>query len=73
MRSGFHHVRVEMLAHEGGIAVAETPVGSSSASLASRPAILDAGTIGLRVRRAATPFPERFRAIRSAAAPQPDA
>jgi len=31
-RSGFHHVRVEMLAHEGGIAVAEAPVGSSSAS-----------------------------------------
>ncbi|HEY5343352.1 MAG TPA: class I SAM-dependent methyltransferase [Solirubrobacteraceae bacterium] len=24
-RSGFHHVRVEMLAHEGGIAIGETP------------------------------------------------
>jgi ubiquinone/menaquinone biosynthesis C-methylase UbiE len=31
-RSGFHHVRIEMLAHEGGIAVAETPVGSTSVS-----------------------------------------
>ena len=31
-RSGFHHVRIEMLAHEGGIAVAETPVGSASVS-----------------------------------------
>jgi selenocysteine lyase/cysteine desulfurase len=24
-RSGFHHVKVEMLAHEGGIAIGETP------------------------------------------------
>lgn len=31
-RSGFHHVRIEMLAHEGGIAVAETPVGSTGVS-----------------------------------------
>ena len=31
-QSGFHHVRVEMLAHEGGIAVADAPVGSPSAS-----------------------------------------
>ncbi|HEY5045821.1 MAG TPA: methyltransferase domain-containing protein [Solirubrobacteraceae bacterium] len=31
-RSGFHNVRVEMLAHEGGIAKAETPVGSTGVS-----------------------------------------
>jgi ubiquinone/menaquinone biosynthesis C-methylase UbiE len=31
-RSGFHHIRIEMLAHEGGIAVAEKPVGCSSVS-----------------------------------------
>jgi selenocysteine lyase/cysteine desulfurase len=31
-RSGFHNVRVEMLAHEGGIAIAETPVGSTGVS-----------------------------------------
>ena len=31
-RSGFDHVRVEMLAHEGGIAIAETPVGSTGVS-----------------------------------------
>ena len=28
-RSGFDHVRVEMLAHEGGIAMAETPESPS--------------------------------------------
>ncbi len=27
-QSGFHRVRIEMLAHEGGIAVAETPLGA---------------------------------------------
>jgi len=31
-RSGFHNVRIEMLAHEGGIAIAETPVGSTGVS-----------------------------------------
>jgi ubiquinone/menaquinone biosynthesis C-methylase UbiE len=31
-RSGFDHIRIEMLAHEGGIAIAETPVGSTGVS-----------------------------------------
>jgi hypothetical protein len=33
-RSGFQHVSIDMLAHEGGIAVAETPVGSDRATSA---------------------------------------
>jgi ubiquinone/menaquinone biosynthesis C-methylase UbiE len=28
-RSGFHHVRVEVLAHEGGIAIGERPAGNA--------------------------------------------
>lgn len=31
-RSGFDHISIEMLAHEGGIAIAETPVGSTGVS-----------------------------------------
>jgi len=28
-RSGFHHVKIEMLAHEGGVAIAEAPAATS--------------------------------------------
>jgi ubiquinone/menaquinone biosynthesis C-methylase UbiE len=29
-RSGFHHIKIEVLAHEGGIAIAERPVASET-------------------------------------------
>jgi ubiquinone/menaquinone biosynthesis C-methylase UbiE len=31
-RSGFHHVKIEMLAHEGGIAMAQAPAGGAGQS-----------------------------------------
>jgi ubiquinone/menaquinone biosynthesis C-methylase UbiE len=45
-RSGFDHVRIETLAHEGGIAIAETPVRSTPVSLANlRPTTPDSATV----------------------------
>ena len=35
-QSGFHHIRIEMLAHEGGIAIAETPAAGKKSAAASR-------------------------------------
>jgi ubiquinone/menaquinone biosynthesis C-methylase UbiE len=41
-RSGFHHVKIEMLAHEGGIAIAERPAASTTFSRCEpRPDIID--------------------------------
>jgi ubiquinone/menaquinone biosynthesis C-methylase UbiE len=41
-RSGFHHVKIEMLAHEGGIAIAERPAASTTVSRCEpRPGIID--------------------------------
>lgn len=41
-RSGFHQVTIEMLAHEGGIAIAETPAASTTIDCPElRPVILD--------------------------------
>jgi ubiquinone/menaquinone biosynthesis C-methylase UbiE len=43
-RSGFERVRVEMLAHEGGIAVARVPVADATFDRApERPLVLDCG------------------------------
>jgi len=42
-RSGFDHVRVEMLAHEGGIAIAEVPAANASIGHLNLQAVTPAG------------------------------
>jgi ubiquinone/menaquinone biosynthesis C-methylase UbiE len=45
-RSGFHNVRIEMLAHEGGIATAEAPAASTSIGRSNlRPVVLESAPI----------------------------
>jgi ubiquinone/menaquinone biosynthesis C-methylase UbiE len=44
-RSGFHHIEIEMLAHEGGIAIAEAPaINNAVRGPEPRPVVLDRGT-----------------------------
>ncbi len=46
-RSGFHHVKIEMLAHEGGIAMAEAPAtGTTISRCEPQPVILDGAAGG---------------------------
>jgi len=43
-RSGLHHIEIEILAHEGGIAIAETPAASKTiCGCEPRPVVLNRG------------------------------